>query len=94
MYDYTSEVKVRCLLDSALRAPSKSAQCGSSAASDVSKGPALAVRATATIPPGKPEQTALNLLGPILINHRARLGLQVPQPENSMPAQFFVRPEA
>ena len=54
----------------------------------------LAVLVTATIPPGKPEQTALNLLGPILINHRARLGLQVPQPENSMPAQFFVRPEA
>lgn len=51
----------------------------------------LAVLVTATIPPGKLEQTALNLLGPILINHRARIGLQVPQPENSMPAQFFVR---
>ena len=52
----------------------------------------LAVLVTATIPPGKPEQTALNLLGPILLNHRARLGLQVPQPEHSMPAQFMIKP--
>lgn len=50
----------------------------------------LAVLVTATIPPGKPEETALNLLGPIIINHRTRLGLQSPQPEGSQPAQFFV----
>lgn len=50
----------------------------------------LAVLVTATIPPGKPEQTALNLLGPIVINHQAKLGLQIPQAEGGMPAQFFV----
>lgn len=50
----------------------------------------LAVLVTASIPPGKPEETALNLLGPILINHQARLGLQVPQVESSNPARVFV----
>ena len=50
----------------------------------------LAVLVTASIPPGKPEETALNLLGPILINHQARLGLQVPQMEGNTPARVFV----
>ena len=51
----------------------------------------LAVLVTATIPPGKPEETALNLLGPILINHHAHLGLQVPQIDRNAPTQVFVR---
>lgn len=51
----------------------------------------LAVLVTASIPPGKPEETALNLLGPILVNHRKRLGLQVPQTEHVGPAKFFIR---
>jgi len=51
----------------------------------------LAVLVTATIPPGKPEETTLNLLGPILINHLARLGLQVPQIDTGGPARVFVR---
>ena len=51
----------------------------------------LAVLVTASIPPGKPEETALNLLGPILINHRAHLGLQVPQIDMGGPARMFVR---
>lgn len=51
----------------------------------------LAVLVTATIPPGRPEETALNLLGPILINHRAHLGLQIPQVDADGPARFFVR---
>lgn len=51
----------------------------------------LAVLVTASIPPGKPEETALNLLGPILINHRERLGLQVPRAENTGPAKFYIR---
>lgn len=51
----------------------------------------LAVLVTASIPPGKPEETALNLLGPILVNHRERLGLQVPQTENTGPAKFFIK---
>lgn len=51
----------------------------------------LAVLVTATIPPGKPEETALNLLGPILINHRAHLGLQVPQIDMDGPSRVVVR---
>lgn len=50
----------------------------------------LAVLVTASIPPGEPEKTALNLLGPIVINYRTRLGLQSPQPEGPRPAQFLV----
>ena len=50
----------------------------------------LAVLVTASIPPGKPEETALNLVGPIFINHRARLGLQIPQVESSLPGKLFV----
>ena len=51
----------------------------------------LAVLVTATIPPGKPEETALNLLGPIVLNHRARIGLQVPQVEkDKQPGKVFV----
>lgn len=51
----------------------------------------LAVLVTATIPPGKPEETAINLLGPIVINHRERLGLQVPQVESGkLPARVRV----
>lgn len=51
----------------------------------------LAVLVTVGIPPGEPEKTALNMLGPIVINHRTRLGLQSPQPEGSRPARFLVR---
>ena len=50
----------------------------------------LAILVTATIPPGKPEETALHLMGPILINHRVRLGLQVPQMEGSYPPKVYV----
>ncbi len=50
----------------------------------------LAVLVTASIPPGRPEETALNLYGPILINHQARLGLQVPQVEGKGPAKLYV----
>jgi flagellar assembly factor FliW len=53
----------------------------------------IAVLVTATIPPGRPERTALNLLGPIVINHRERLGLQVPQNERTGPARIFVHME-
>lgn len=34
---------------------------------------------TVSIPVGAPEQAALNLTGPIFINHKVRLGVQVPQ---------------
>lgn len=39
----------------------------------------VAVLVTVSIPQGKPEDMTLNLTGPILINHKERLGLQVPQ---------------
>ena len=34
---------------------------------------------TVTIPAGQPEKAALNLAGPIVINHRQHIGMQVPQ---------------
>lgn len=45
----------------------------------------VAVLVTVSIPHGHPEQTALNLTGPILINHEARIGLQVPQADVNPP---------
>ncbi len=50
----------------------------------------LAVLVTVTIPVGKPEETALNLVGPIIINHEARIGLQVPQSENHAHNQVLI----
>lgn len=38
-----------------------------------------AILVTVSIPPGKPEDAMLNLTGPIVINHQARIGLQIPQ---------------
>jgi len=37
------------------------------------------VLVTVTIPPGKPEDTTLNLTGPVVVNMQSRIGLQVPQ---------------
>jgi flagellar assembly factor FliW len=42
-------------------------------------GEQIAVLVTVSIPPGRPEETVLSLSGPILVNHEARIGLQVPQ---------------
>lgn len=50
----------------------------------------VAVLVTVSIPHGKPERTALNLTGPILINHERRVGLQVPQADGLFPAQVLV----
>ncbi|WP_298032901.1 flagellar assembly protein FliW [uncultured Desulfovibrio sp.] len=38
-----------------------------------------AILVTVSIPAGEPEKAALNLTGPIVINHKVRIGLQVPQ---------------
>ncbi|MDR1946992.1 MAG: flagellar assembly protein FliW [Desulfovibrio sp.] len=51
----------------------------------------IAVLVTASIPPGKPEDAVLNLLGPILVNHVLRLGLQAPQFDASGPSRVHVR---
>ena len=48
----------------------------------------LAILVTVSIPLGRPEETALNLTGPILINFAAKLGLQVPQADD--PGKVFV----
>jgi len=50
----------------------------------------LAVLVTVSIPKGRPEETALNLMGPILVNHEARIGLQVPQVDSKHPSRFQV----
>lgn len=52
----------------------------------------LAVLVTVSIPPGKPQETALNLTGPILINHKKRVGLQILQ--NDLPQERFFLNEA
>lgn len=46
-----------------------------------------AILVTVSIPVGEPEKAALNLTGPIVINHNARIGLQVPQSSEG-PAQI------
>ena len=50
----------------------------------------VAILVTVSIPPGQPEKTALNLSGPILINHEAKLGMQVPQVEGLYPPKIFI----
>jgi flagellar assembly factor FliW len=49
-----------------------------------------AVLVTVSIPPGEPTKAALNLAGPIVINHRVRLGVQVPQQGDAL-AQVDLR---
>jgi len=48
----------------------------------------VAILVTVTIPQHKPENTTLNLQGPIVINTKARIGLQVPQTDASYPTHF------
>ncbi len=57
---------------------------------NISSREQVAILVTVSIPPGKPEKTALNLSGPILVNQEAKLGLQVPQVEGMYPAQLFI----
>jgi len=52
----------------------------------------VAVLVTVSIPPGQPQRTALNLTGPVLINHKLRIGLQVPQPESNGPTKIYLQP--
>ncbi|MDR1243391.1 MAG: flagellar assembly protein FliW [Deltaproteobacteria bacterium] len=51
----------------------------------------VSVLVTVSIPAGKPEETALNLTGPIIINHVARLGLQIAQADPQQPGKVFLR---
>lgn len=45
----------------------------------ISSSEEAAVLVTVSIPSGEPDRATLNLTGPIVINHAARLGLQIPQ---------------
>ena len=38
-----------------------------------------AILVTVSIPNGQPDNATLNLSGPVIINHQARIGIQVPQ---------------
>tara|TARA_Y100001954_G_scaffold233591_1_gene287206 strand:+ start:1379 stop:1798 length:420 start_codon:yes stop_codon:yes gene_type:complete len=48
----------------------------------------LAILVTVSIPQNKPENTTLNLQGPIVINTQARIGLQVPQTDAGYPTHY------
>jgi flagellar assembly factor FliW len=50
----------------------------------------VSVLVTVSIPAGKPEETALNLTGPIIINHEARIGLQIAQSDPQQPGKVFI----
>ncbi len=50
----------------------------------------VAVLVTVSIPEGKPQETNLNLVGPILINHEKRVGLQIPQADSGAVAQYYI----
>ncbi len=56
----------------------------------IQKEEEVAVLVTVTVPEGKPEETALNLVGPILVNREKRVGLQIPQADNNAVAQYFI----
>lgn len=58
----------------------------------------IAVLVTVTIPKNRPQETTLNLSGPIILNTKARLGLQAPQVDSKYPTHFRLvdipRPES
>jgi flagellar assembly factor FliW len=50
----------------------------------------VAVLVTVTIPPGRPENTTLNLTGPVIINTVTRVGMQIPQTDTSLPSHYLL----
>ncbi len=50
----------------------------------------VAVLVTVSIPEGKPEETSLNLVGPILVNREKRVGMQIPQADSGAVAQYLI----
>jgi len=53
----------------------------------------VAVLVTVTIPHGRPENTALNLSGPILVNRKSRRGVQTPLMDKNVPTQLYLNIE-
>lgn len=51
----------------------------------------VAVLVTVDIPKGNPQNMALHLSGPILINRKARIGLQVPQSNPRYTGKFYLK---
>lgn len=51
----------------------------------------LSVLVTVSIPPGEPDNTCLNLSGPILINSVAKRGVQVPQVDSRVTSQVLLK---
>lgn len=51
----------------------------------------LAILVSVTVPKGNPEETTLNLTGPICVNAREHLGLQAPQAELKLPPCVLLR---
>lgn len=51
----------------------------------------LAVLVTVTAPKDAQGTAVLNLTGPILINHQARIGIQVPQPDGKNPPSLHLQ---
>lgn len=54
----------------------------------------VAVLVTVTIPHGRPENTALNLTGPILVNRKSRRGVQTPLTDKNVPTQLYLNIES
>lgn len=48
----------------------------------------MGVLVTVSIPKGRPDETTLNLIGPIILNTRKKLGVQVPQTDLSTPSNI------
>ncbi|SKA72858.1 flagellar assembly protein FliW [Desulfobaculum bizertense] len=60
----------------------------------VAQAEEVAVLVSVSIPQGHPEKTALNLMGPIMINYAARQALQVPQVDSGFPSRFYIHQDA
>ncbi len=56
----------------------------------VKKPEDVTVLVTVSIPPGQPEKTTLNLSGPILFNHAAKIGMQIPQVGGTHPSHVCI----
>ncbi|MEG6548924.1 flagellar assembly protein FliW [Desulfocurvibacter africanus] len=50
----------------------------------------VAVLVTVTIPPGRPENTTLNLTGPVIINTVSKVGMQIPQTDAALPSHYLL----
>jgi flagellar assembly factor FliW len=57
---------------------------------NIEKPDQVSVLVTVSIPAGRPEDTALSLTGPIIINHEARIGLQIAQSDPQQPGKIFL----